>query len=58
MKATISTPHRPKAIIAPVHRIMIPGVLIITLMLVIGAGIARGEVKTVQMKIAGYLCGN
>ncbi len=33
-------------------------VVISALMLVIGAGIARAEVKMVQMKIAGYLCGN
>ena len=28
------------------------------LMFAFGAGIARAEVKMVQMKIAGYLCGN
>ena len=32
--------------------------MVIVLMLVIGAGVALAEVKMVQMKIAGYLCGN
>ena len=33
-------------------------VMIIALMFAISASIARAEVKMVQMKIAGYLCGN
>ena len=33
-------------------------VMIGMLLLVLGAASARAEVKTVQMKIAGYLCGN
>jgi hypothetical protein len=32
--------------------------LISLLLLAGGAGVTRGEVKMVQMKIAGYLCGN
>lgn len=32
--------------------------LISLLLLLGGAGAARGEVKMVRMKIAGYLCGN
>ena len=33
-------------------------VMLSVLLLVLGASSARAEVKTVQMKIAGYLCGN
>jgi hypothetical protein len=33
-------------------------VMISMLLLVLGASSTRAEVKTVQMKIAGYLCGN
>ena len=33
-------------------------VVIGLLMLVFSASITRAEVKVVQMKIAGYLCGN
>ena len=33
--------------------------LLISLLLLVGvASVTRGEVKMVQMKIAGYLCGN
>jgi hypothetical protein len=33
--------------------------MIISLLVLIGsAGATRGEIKMVQMKIAGYLCGN
>lgn len=28
------------------------------LVLIGGAGVTRGEIKMVRMKIAGYLCGN
>lgn len=30
----------------------------LALLLIVTAELARAEVKTVQMKIAGYLCGN
>ena len=58
MRALSRHANGEKAIIAPVHRMIISRVAIIALVLVIGAGIARAEVKLVQMKIAGYLCGN
>lgn len=40
------------------HKMISVRFLISALMLVIGASVSRAEIKTVRMKIAGYLCGN